>query len=80
MKLLAPDPSCKILTVNDGPDIPRSKDGTFHVDDATGRSIKRGGEFGVIGTTFRGLQGFECPSCRRENVVRDSCGKCGWHA
>ena len=78
MKLLAPDPKLIELTVNDGPVIPR-KNGVFEVDDATGRSIKRGGEFGVIGTTFRGFQGFECPSCRRENVVRDSCGRCGWH-
>jgi hypothetical protein len=77
MKLLASDRKLTEMTVNDGPVIKRQKDAAFHVDDAMGRSLVRSGEWGVVGTTFRNAQGFECQDCHRVNVFRERCGKCG---
>ena len=77
MRLLASDSQLKAITVNDGPEIKRSKDATFHVDDVTGRSIAKSSEFAVVGTNFRTARGFVCQSCGRINVFRERCGKCG---
>jgi hypothetical protein len=77
MRVLAPDPKCNAIQVDDGPDIKRHKDGTFHVPDSLGKQIKRGGEFGVIGITFQSARGFVCKDCGRVNVFKDHCGKCG---
>ena len=79
MKLLASDRQLKELTINDGPVIPRSKDATFSVDDATGKSMVKSSEWAQVGTNFRGVKGFVCLDCKRVNVLRDHCGKCGGH-
>jgi hypothetical protein len=58
----------------------RHKDGTFHVDETTGKQMVKSGMFTQVGTGFQGTTGHECPKCGRLNVFRDSCGGCGWKA
>jgi hypothetical protein len=68
------------LDLNGGPQHLVHKDGTFHLDEATGRTLVKSGDFAQVGTNFqRVAQSFECPSCHRLNVIKDSCGGCGWH-
>lgn len=67
------------LTLDGGKEHLLQKDGTFHVDEATGQRLKKSGDFAQVGINFRGTaQSFNCPECGRENVIKDSCG-CGWH-
>jgi hypothetical protein len=68
------------LDLNGGPQHLLQKDGTFHVDEATGKTLVRSGDFARVGTNFQGVRGHECPSCGRLNVFKDSCGGCGWSA
>ena len=56
------------------------KDGTFHVDEATGKQMVKSGMFTQVGTNFQQVKGHECPKCGRLNVFKDSCGKCLWKA
>jgi len=77
MKLLASDRKLQELTINDGPVIKRAKDDTFHVDEATGKSLKRSGEWAVVGVNLRGAQGYVCQGCGFVAVFKDRCGKCG---
>ncbi len=80
MKHLSSSNDIREITVNEGPVIKRGKDATFDVPDSIGRGMKRGSEFAVVGTTLRTVaQRFECPNCKRDNVIKDSCGGCGWH-
>ena len=82
MKLLSSSNDIREITIGDSKKvIKRGKDATFEVPDHLGKGMKKGSEFAVVGTTLRNVkQSFECPSCRRENVLKDSCGGCGWHA
>lgn len=66
------------LTLDGGPQHLVDKDGTFHLDEMTGRRLVKSGDFAMVGINFQGTQGYECPSCKRLNVYRDSCGGCGW--
>lgn len=68
------------LSLNEGKEHLLQKDGTFHVDEATGRTLVRSGDFAQVGINFQKVTGHECPSCARLNVFKDSCGKCGWNA
>lgn len=77
MKVLASDKNLVQLEMN-GAVLDR-KDGTFHVSDQLGKSMVKSGEFAATGTTFRHVTGYVCPNCGRENVIKDSCGGCGWH-
>jgi hypothetical protein len=68
------------VTLDGGKEHLLHKDGTFHVDEATGRTLVKSGDFAMVGINFRSAsQSFECPDCGRENVIKDSCG-CGWKA
>ena len=56
------------------------KDGSFHVDESTGKQMVKSGMFTQVGINFQKVsQSFFCPSCKRENVIKDSC-RCGWHS
>lgn len=77
MRLLASDSKLVEMSVNDGGVIRRSKDATFCVDDATGKSLVRGSEFAQVGTSMRQAQGYRCKSCGFLGVFRDRCGRCG---
>ena len=69
------------LTLNEGKEHLLQKDGTFHVDEATGKTLVRSGDFAQVGINFQKTsQEFECPNCKRKNVIKDSCGGCGWSA
>ncbi|MGB9152134.1 MAG: hypothetical protein WCD70_03500 [Alphaproteobacteria bacterium] len=76
MKLLGSD-NVEEVQVNRGKAYKRDK-GVFNVEGADGQLLKASGDFAVVGTTFRGTQGFQCPQCKRMNVFKDSCGGCGW--
>jgi len=76
MRLVGSDRGLKEITVNDGPVIPRQKDGTFHVDGQTGKSLVKSGDFAVAGTNFRNAKGYKCVACGFVTVFRDHCGKC----
>jgi hypothetical protein len=77
MKLIASDNQMRQMTVNGGKVYKRGADGTFTVPDSIGISLKKGSEFGVVGTNFRSTRGWRCVSCGRVNVIRDHCGRCG---
>ena len=80
MRVLASDRKLVEFTVDDGPVTKRDKDQTFHVPDHLGRQMVNSSEWAQVGTTLRSVsQTFVCPSCKRENVIKDSCGGCGWH-
>ena len=55
------------------------KDGSFHVDESTGKQMVKSGMFTQVGINFQKVKGHACPSCGRLNIFRDSCGGCGWH-
>ena len=76
MKLLASDSKLIQATVNDGPVIARNKDGTFHVDDLTGRSMVKSSEWAQVGTNLRTAKGYRCKECGHLGVFKDRC-KCG---
>lgn len=76
MRLVASDGQLKSITINDGREIPRAKDGAFHVPDAVGKSMVRSGEWGVAGTTFRTARGYWCAACKFTSVFK-KCGRCG---
>jgi len=67
------------FTLNGGKEHLVHKDGTFHLDDATGRTLVKSGDFAQVGINFQKVAGHECPACKRLNVFKDSCGGCGWH-
>ena len=77
MRLLASDSALVQATLNDGPIIPRDKDGTFHVDDLTGKSMVKSSQWAQVGTNLRTAQGYVCQSCGFVAVFKDRCGKCG---
>jgi hypothetical protein len=67
------------ISINEGKEHLLHKDGTFHVDERTGFVLTKSGDFAQVGITFRTMaQVFECPQCKRENIIKDSCGRCGW--
>lgn len=66
------------LTLNGGKEHLVNKDGTFHLDERTGKTLVKSGDFFQVGVSFRQAHGHLCPDCGRENVFRDSCGGCGW--
>lgn len=76
MRLVGSDNALKEVTVNEGAVIPRQKDGTFHVDGATGRALVKSGDFAIAGTNFRNARGFRCLDCGFNSLYRDHCGKC----
>ena len=76
MKLLGSD-NVEQVTVNSGRVHERTR-GVFNVEGSDAQLLKASGDFAVVGTTFQGAQGFECPQCTRINVFKDSCGGCGW--
>ena len=53
------------------------KDGTFHVDEATGKSMLKSGIFTQVGVNFQNARGHLCKDCGRVNVFRNRCGRCG---
>jgi hypothetical protein len=77
MRLVGSDSGLKELQVNEGKVVPRSKDGTFHVDGADARSLVKSGDFAVAGITFRNATGYKCTACNFVGLYRDKCGKCG---
>lgn len=78
MKLVASDNGVKEVQIAEGPIARRQKDGTFNVPDDVGKWLRTSGDFAVAGLNFQGVHGHFCPECGRENVFRDSCGRCGW--
>ena len=79
MKLLSSSNDIREITIGDSKKvIKRGKDATFEVPDHLGKGMKKGSEFAVVGTNFQSARGFECPTCHRMNVIKDSCGGCGW--
>ena len=76
MKIVGSDGGLKEVQVNEGRVIPRQKDGTFHVDQATGKALVSSGDFAVAGTNFHSARGFRC-GCGFLSLYRDHCGKCG---
>ena len=79
MRVLASDRYLQGLTLNEGKEHLVNKDGTFHVDDATGKTLVKSGDYAQVGINFQKVRGHECPNCGRLNIYRDSCGGCGWH-
>jgi len=83
VRVLASDKKAVELNINDDGKVHRvHKDGTYHLDDATGRMLVKSGDFAQVGANFRGSRGWKCtnPSCRgRVSLFKDSCGKCGGH-
>ena len=77
MRLVGSDSNLKEIQVNEGSVVPRSKDGTFHVEGPNARALVKSGDFAVAGTTFRSAKGYRCESCRFVSVFRDRCGRCG---
>ena len=77
MKLVGSDRNLREVQVNEGRVVPRSKDGTFHVEGPDARALVKSGDFAVAGTTFRSAKGYRCESCRFVGVFRDRCGRCG---
>jgi hypothetical protein len=75
MKLVGSDRNLKQLELGNTI-VNRHKDGTFHVDGATGRALVRSGDFAVSGTTFTSARGYRC-TCGFVSVFRDRCGRCG---
>ena len=78
MRVLSSDRFMDGLTLNEGKEHLLQKDGTFHVDEQTGRTLVKSGDFAQVGINFQKVKGHECPSCGRLNVFKDSCGGCGW--
>ena len=82
MRLVGSDSGLKELKVG-GKVVPRSKDGTFHVDGADAHLLKKSGDFAVAGITFRNANGYVCQDCKfvglfkkcrcgSENTIRES--------
>ena len=79
MRVVGPDRYMQGLSLDGGKEHLVQKDGTFHLDEATGKRLVKSGDFAQVGMTLRKVkQSFFCPACGRENVIKDSCG-CGWH-
>jgi hypothetical protein len=77
MRLVGSDKGLKEIQVNEGKVIPRQKDGTFHVDGGTAKSLVKSGDFAVAGINFRNASGYRCDACNFVSLYRDKCGKCG---
>ena len=63
MRLVGSDKGLKEVSVG-GKVVPRSKDGTFHVDGAAATILKKSGDFAVAGVTFGNARGYVCQKCR----------------
>ena len=79
MKLLASDRGVHEVTVNQGKVVKQTK-GVFEVHGADAAILKSSGDFAVVGTNFQQTNSFKCPTCGRENLIKDHCGRCGWEA
>lgn len=77
MRVLASDNQLREVSVDNGPLTRRHKDGTFHVSEAKGRSLVRGGDFAQVGVNLSGATGWRCYDCGHLGVFRDKCGRCG---
>ena len=77
MRLVGSDSGLKEISINESTPIPRQKDGTFHVDEGTGKNLVKTGDFAVAGITFRNASGWICSKCKFVGLYRDKCGKCG---
>lgn len=75
-RIVGSDRALKEITVNDGAVIPQQRDGTFHVDGQTARSLVKSGDFALAGTNFRNARGFLC-ECGFVSLFRNRCGRCG---
>ena len=79
MKLLASDRGVEQVTVNEGRVLNRDK-GVFEVHGADAAVLRSSGDFAVVGINFQKTTSYPCPVCKRENLIKDSCGRCGWSA
>ena len=82
MKVLSSDKKADELTVDDGKVHKVNRDGTYHLDDRTGKMLVKSGDFAQVGINFQGARGFRCtnPACKgRLSLFKDSCGRCGGH-
>ena len=80
MRVLASDKKATELTVDEGKVHKVQKDGTFHLDERTGRKLVKSGAFAEVGISFRNAKGYRCtnPACKgRLSLFKDSCGRCG---
>lgn len=76
VKLLAANDGVREVTVNEGRVI-KPKKGVFNVNGIEATILKQSGDFTVAGTTFQTAKGYRCSDCKRVNVFKDKCGKCG---
>ena len=79
MKLLASDRGVHEVTVNQGKVVKQTK-GVFEVHGADAAILKSSGDFAVVGINFHASNSFKSPTCGRENLIKDHCGRCGWEA
>ena len=79
MKLLASDRGVEEVQVNQKKAIKRDK-GVFEVHGADAAVLRSSGDFAVVGINFQKTTSYPCPVCKRENLIRDHCGKSGWEA
>jgi hypothetical protein len=78
-KLIAAGDNVHEVTINGGP-VRQRKKGVIEVTEREARVLTASGDFVAAGIHFEGVDGFECPQCKRLNVFKDSCGRCGWKA
>lgn len=79
-KLVGDAPGLKECQVNDSRyAYRRQPDGKFHVrNDENAKLMVASGHFTVETINFQGARSYPCPICGRENLLADSCGRCGW--
>jgi hypothetical protein len=76
MRLVGSDNGLKSIELGEGgTTIDRQKDGTFHVDQATGKALLTSGDFAVAGTNFQSCRGWVCNDCHFVGLFQ-TC-KCG---
>ena len=83
MRLVGSDSGLEQVRVTDGgPIVERHKDGTFHVPEDVGKWLKTSGDFAQVGASLATMtaKSYPCPNCGRDNLLVESCGKCGWRA
>lgn len=80
MRVLGSDRGLAEISFNDDSSttIPRAADGTFHVDDFTGKRLIESGDFAQVGVSLGTLRarGYRC-ACGFLGLFRDRCGRCG---
>ena len=77
MRLVGSDRKLTQIELGEGGKvIDRAKDGTFHVDQTTGKDLVKTGDFAVAGATFRNAKGYRC-ECGFLSLFKSKCGKCG---